>query len=51
MAHADSIQADRPGFSTGTYTVAPGYSHIEVGLQYDKGNNIGERGSYTAPLY
>ncbi|WP_198266722.1 transporter [sulfur-oxidizing endosymbiont of Gigantopelta aegis] len=50
MAHADSIQADRPGFSTGTYTVAPGYSHIEVGLQYDKGNNIGERGSYTAPL-
>lgn len=50
MSHADSIQADRPGFSTGTYTVEPGYSHIETGLQYDKGNNVDEPGSYTAPL-
>lgn len=41
--HAEPIVADRPGFSTGTYTVSPGHYNIELGLQ-------AESGSHTFPL-
>ncbi len=42
-AHAEPIVADRPGFSTGTYTVTPGHYNIELGFQ-------GVSGSRTVPL-
>jgi hypothetical protein len=48
--HAEAIQADRPGFSTGTYTVQPGVRHIEMGVQYDYADHLDEANSYTAPL-
>ncbi len=41
--HAEPIVADRPGFSTGTYTVTPGHFNIELGFQ-------GASGSRTVPL-
>ena len=41
--HAEPLVADRPGFSTGTYTVSPGHYNIELGLQ-------AESGSHTFPL-
>jgi hypothetical protein len=41
--HAEPLIADRPGFSTGTYTVSPGHYNIELGLQ-------AESGSQTFPL-
>lgn len=47
---ADEIVPDRPGFSTGTYTVAPGYVHIELGFQSSYGDHAGDPDSYTAPL-
>ena len=50
LLNAEPIQPDRPGFSTGTYTVAPGFSHIEMGVQTDYGNQLGDPDSYTAPL-
>lgn len=40
---AEPIVADRPGFSTGTYTVSPGRYNIELGLQ-------AESGSHSIPL-
>ena len=49
-ANADPLQPDRPGFSTGTYTLNPGETHIESGIQTDYGNNTGDPDSYTAPL-
>ncbi|NOX08754.1 MAG: hypothetical protein GXP22_04570 [Gammaproteobacteria bacterium] len=50
LLSAEPIQPDRPGFSTGTYTVEPGFSHIEMGIQSDYSNQIGDPDSYTAPL-
>lgn len=47
---ASPIQPDRPGFSTGTYTLEPGVSHIESGVQKDYGLNAGDSDSYVAPL-
>ncbi len=35
---AEPIVADRPGFSTGTYTVRPGHYNIEFGFQGDSGS-------------
>lgn len=32
--YAETLIADRPGFSTGTYTVAPGMFNIEMGYNY-----------------
>ncbi len=46
---AETIQPDRPGFSTGTYTVAPGVAQLELGFQSDYGNN-GDPDTFTAPL-
>ncbi len=47
---AETIQPDRPGFSTGTYTVAPGVTQLELGFQSDYGNNNGDPDTFTAPL-
>lgn len=47
---ADPIQPDRPGFSTGTNTVEPGFAHLELGFQSNYGNNNGDPDSFTAPL-
>lgn len=47
---AEPIQPDRPGFSTGTYTVEPGMTHLEMGLQLSYGANAGDANSLTAPL-
>lgn len=47
---AEPIQSDRPGFSTGTYTVAPGVAQLELGFQSDYGNNNGDPDTFTAPL-
>jgi hypothetical protein len=41
--HAEPLVADRPGFSTGTYTVSPGHYNIELGFQ---GSDVNE----TLPL-
>ncbi len=47
---AEPIQPDRPGFSTGTYTVEPGLAHLELGFQSDYGNKANEPDILTAPL-
>lgn len=47
---ADPIQPDRPGFSTGTYTVEPGMTHLEMGFQYDYNGKNGEPDVLTTPL-
>ena len=47
---ADSVVPDRPGFSTGTYTVQPGAMQVEMGIQNSFGRNVGDPDSYTAPL-
>ncbi|HEB56549.1 MAG TPA: transporter [Gammaproteobacteria bacterium] len=47
---AEPIQPDRPGFSTGTYTVAPGRVNLELGVQSSYGDHAGDPDSYTAPL-
>ena len=47
---AAPIQPDRPGFSTGTYTVAPGKVNLEAGFQSSYGDNAGDPDSFTAPL-
>ena len=44
----EPIQADRPGFSTGTYTVKPKTYYMELGFQSDYNNNNPD--SFTAPL-
>lgn len=48
-AQSDTIVADRPGFSTGTYTVAPGSVNIELGYQYAF-NNQGSSNASTSTL-
>ncbi len=47
---AEPIQPDRPGFSTGTYTVAPGKVNLELGFQSSYGDHIGDPDTFTAPL-
>ena len=42
-ARAEPIVADRPGFSTGTYTVRPGHYNVELGFQ-------GSRDGRSLPL-
>jgi hypothetical protein len=36
---ADTIQTDRPGFSTGTHTVAPGVVQVEAGYRHLRAND------------
>jgi len=50
IVSADAIQPDRPGFSTGTYTVEPGFTQLELGFQSSYGNNAGDPDTFTAPL-
>ena len=50
IAHSEPIQADRPGFSTGTYTVDPGVTHLEFGFQSSYGKGPTSAGEFTAPL-
>ena len=47
---AATVVPDRPGFSTGTYTVKPGTWQLEMGVQNTYGRNVGDPDSYTAPL-
>jgi len=47
---AEPIQPDRPGFSTGTYTVEPGMVHLEMGFQTSYGDHADEPDTFTAPL-
>ncbi len=49
-AIAEPIQPDRPGFSTGTYTVEPGLTHLELGFQSAYGNKAGDPDIITGPL-
>jgi hypothetical protein len=50
-AYSDSgsIVADRPGFSTGTYTVRPGRVNIEFGYQYAFNTDDVDRSTQTLP--
>ena len=49
-ASAAPVVPDRPGFSTGTYTVPPGAWQLEGGIQSSYARNAGDPDSYTAPL-
>lgn len=44
------IIADRPGFSTGTYTVKPGKLNVEFGYQYAFNTHGVDRSTQTLPL-
>lgn len=44
---AEGVVADRPGFSTGTHTLAPGQLNLEMGYQADMWNS---NTVHTAPL-
>ena len=44
------IVADRPGFSTGTYTVKPGKLNVELGYQYAFNTNLNNKTTQTLPL-
>lgn len=46
----DPIVADRPGFSTGTYTVKPEKLNVEIGYQYAFNNNGIDQSTQTLPL-
>ena len=48
---AGLVVPDRPGFSTGTYTVSPDIWQFEAGIQSSYGNEVGDPDSYTAPLF
>ena len=45
-----TIVTDRPGFSTGTYTVKPGKFNVEVGYQYAFNTSAGSQSTQTLPL-
>lgn len=49
QAQESPIVADRPGFSTGTYTVEPGQFNIELGYQYAFNHSGADRSTHTAP--
>ena len=44
------IVADRPGFSTGAYTVKPGKLNVELGYQYAFNKNSSNQSTPTLPL-
>lgn len=47
---AETVIADRPGFSTGTYTVEPGHFNVELGYEASFSNSGASRTTHTAPL-
>lgn len=47
---ANTIVADRPGFSTGTYTVKPGRVNLEFGYQAALSNEGSDKTTHTTPL-
>ena len=49
-ADTEGVIPDRPGFSTGTYTLDPGQVGIELGFEMTFGNAGSPRKSTTAPL-
>ena len=49
-AQDNPIVPDRPGFSTGTYTVKPGWFNVESGYQYAFNNNGINYTTQTVPL-
>ena len=50
VAIADTIVADRPGFSTGTHTVKPGRLNLEIGYQAAFSNDGPDKTTHTTPL-
>lgn len=46
----ETIASDRPGFSTGTYTVTPGHFIVELGYEASSGRGGASRTTHTAPL-
>lgn len=50
FADADSIVADRPGFSTGTATVKPKTVNVELGYQYSFNNHGLANTSHMFPM-
>jgi hypothetical protein len=49
-AQTNPIVPDRPGFSTGAYTVKPGRFNIEFGYQYSFNNHNTDTSTHTTPL-
>ena len=49
-AQTNPIVPDRPGFSTGAYTVKPGRLNIEFGYQYSFNNHNTDTSTHTTPL-
>lgn len=47
---AQTVVADRPGFSTGTYTVTPGNFNVEMGYEAAFSHDDTHRTTHTAPL-
>ena len=47
---AETVTADRPGFSAGTYTVEPGHFNVELGYEASFSNSGPSRTTHTAPL-
>jgi len=45
----NTIQPDRPGFGTGTYTIAPGELYIELGYQHSFSSLSGTPGLHQMP--
>ena len=50
FASDDRVRPDRPGFTTGTYTVKPGNVIVELGYQYAFGSNDNDQSTQTLPL-
>ncbi len=48
-AEDGAIAPDRPGLSTGTYTVAPGYVYLEAGYQYEFNRSGADTATQTLP--
>ncbi len=49
-ALGQEVNADRPGFGTGTYTVNPGFVNIESGFSIDYENNAANSPNFTFPF-
>lgn len=49
LADEEKIAPDRPGFSTGTYTVKPGKLNVELGYQYAFNKNRVDQSTQTFP--
>ncbi|WP_457598306.1 transporter [Hydrogenimonas sp.] len=51
ITYAESVIADRPGFSTGTYSLRPGKYNIEIGYNYTFNKTSSENDSQDFPLF